>query len=236
MAREGIVTITGPGLDLQTRDGVGAATSRALTAAQAHVRAQRERPVSFYVRDDQGEARARVDVEADGTTTVRRLDRGAGDANLEGEPARALRAASLPVSSEASPTRRSDPPTANQEEDMATQKTRTRSSGGAKRSSARKTTTSRKTTTARRSGEVAAAAMNRVSAKDATTAVLKAAEGPMSVAEIAEKVLATDGVRLAGKTPAATIAAILSVENKKADGLFVRVEKGKYALRETATA
>lgn len=122
---------------------------------------------------------------------------------------------------------------------MATQKTRSsrssRSSGG-KRGSARKTTATsaaKKTTTARLS---ASAAMNRVSAKDATTAVLKAAEGPLSVAEIAEKVLATDGVKLDGKTPAATIAAILSVENKKPEGLFVRVEKGKYALRETTPA
>ena len=39
-------------------------------------------------------------------------------------------------------------------------------------------------------------------------------------------------MRLAGKTPVATIAAMLAVENRKPDGLFVRVAPGTYTLRE----
>jgi len=41
-----------------------------------------------------------------------------------------------------------------------------------------------------------------------------------------------NGVRLAGKTPGATIAAMLAVENQKPDGLFVRTAPGTYTLRE----
>ena len=54
----------------------------------------------------------------------------------------------------------------------------------------------------------------------------------MKSAEIARRVLEVKGVRLAGKTPEATVAAMLAVENKKPDGLFVRVAPGTYALRE----
>jgi hypothetical protein len=73
--------------------------------------------------------------------------------------------------------------------------------------------------------------MKRVSAKDAAVRVLKREGGPLKATVIAERVLATKGVKLAGKTPAATIAAMLSVENGKEDGLFVRTEPGTYTLR-----
>jgi hypothetical protein len=45
-------------------------------------------------------------------------------------------------------------------------------------------------------------------------------------------VLKVPGVRLEGKTPAATLAAMLAVENRKPDGLFVGVAPGTYALRD----
>ena len=69
-------------------------------------------------------------------------------------------------------------------------------------------------------------------ARQAAVEVLRRAGEPLKSAEIARRVLEMKGVRLAGKTPAATVAALLAVENKKADGLFVRVAPGLYALRE----
>ncbi len=69
-------------------------------------------------------------------------------------------------------------------------------------------------------------------AKQAVVEVLRRAGEPLKSAEIARRVLESEGVRLAGKTPAATIAAMPAVENKKPDGLFVRVAPGTYALRE----
>ena len=52
----------------------------------------------------------------------------------------------------------------------------------------------------------------------------------MKSAEIARRVLDVKGLRLAGKTPAATVAAMLAVENKRPDGLFVRAAPGTYRL------
>ena len=62
--------------------------------------------------------------------------------------------------------------------------------------------------------------------------MLRRAGEPLKSAEIARRVLDLKDVRLAGKTPAATVAAMLAVENKKPDGLFVRTAPGTYALRE----
>jgi hypothetical protein len=69
-------------------------------------------------------------------------------------------------------------------------------------------------------------------ARHAAVEALRRAAGPLKSAEIARRVLGLGGVRLAGKTPAATIAAMLAVENKKRDGLFVRRAPGTYTLRE----
>jgi HB1, ASXL, restriction endonuclease HTH domain len=68
-------------------------------------------------------------------------------------------------------------------------------------------------------------------AKQAAVEVLKRAGEPLKTTEIAERVLKTQGVQLAGKTPGATIAAILAVESKKPDGLFIRTAPGTYTLR-----
>ena len=69
-------------------------------------------------------------------------------------------------------------------------------------------------------------------AKHVLVEVLERAGEPLKADELARRVLAVKGVRLAGKTPAATIAALLAVENKKPDGLFVRTAPGTYTLRE----
>jgi hypothetical protein len=94
----------------------------------------------------------------------------------------------------------------------------------ARRRGGRKTTSSAKATTS-------ADAPKRVSAKDAISRVLKKAGEPLKTKDIVERVLATKGVALNGATPAATIAAILSTENKKPDGLVERTEPGTYKLR-----
>lgn len=101
------------------------------------------------------------------------------------------------------------------------------------KASAKRSTAKRSSSPARSSSSRSrTASMERVSAKDAVHDVLKVAGKPLATPEIVTAVLATEGVALKGKTPAATIAAVLSVENGKADGLFVRVEKGTYDLRE----
>jgi hypothetical protein len=72
----------------------------------------------------------------------------------------------------------------------------------------------------------------KVSGKQAMVAVLKRAKKPMPAKEIIAKALATKGVALAGKTPEATLSAILATENKKPNGLFERTAPGIYQLRK----
>jgi len=71
-----------------------------------------------------------------------------------------------------------------------------------------------------------------MTAREGAVKVLRSAGEPLKTAEIARRVLEVKEVRLAGKTPAATVAAMLAVENKKPDGLFVRTAPGTYTLRE----
>jgi hypothetical protein len=75
-----------------------------------------------------------------------------------------------------------------------------------------------------------------VTAKQAIVDVLRRAGEPLKAAEIARRVLEAKDLRLADKTPAATVAAMLAVENRKPDGLFVRTAPGTYALREETSA
>ncbi len=75
------------------------------------------------------------------------------------------------------------------------------------------------------------ATTKRISGKQAMIAVLKRAKKPMPAKEIIARALKTKGVALAGKTPEATLNAILAVENKKG-GVFERTERGVYRLRE----
>jgi hypothetical protein len=71
-----------------------------------------------------------------------------------------------------------------------------------------------------------------VIAREAAAQVLGRARKPMKTAEIVERVMKIKGVKLGGRTPAATIAAILAVESKKPDGLFRRTAPGTYTLRK----
>jgi hypothetical protein len=75
-----------------------------------------------------------------------------------------------------------------------------------------------------------------MTARQATVEVLRRAGEPLKSAEIARRVLEVKGVRLEGKTPEAKVAAMLAVENKKPEGLFVRVALGTYTLREEITS
>lgn len=71
----------------------------------------------------------------------------------------------------------------------------------------------------------------KMTAKQAAYDVLRRAGEPLQAGEIGRRVLQVKGVELKGKTPLATIAAILAVENKKPDGLFVRTAPGTYTVR-----
>lgn len=70
----------------------------------------------------------------------------------------------------------------------------------------------------------------KLSAKEAAAKVLSGKRNPMSVAEIAEAAMPL--TNLGGKTPKQTFYSVLYAENKKSDGLFERVEKGKFKLRK----
>lgn len=70
-----------------------------------------------------------------------------------------------------------------------------------------------------------------ISAREAAIRVLKAAGGPLDMKDIVERVLKTKGVKLTGKTPAATIAAIVSSHAKKGK-TFKKVGRARYDLLE----
>jgi hypothetical protein len=73
------------------------------------------------------------------------------------------------------------------------------------------------------------------SAKQVAIDVLRAAAGPLKAKEIAKRVI--DSGRCAGlkgKTPEATISAMLAVGSKPG-GRFKRVDKGTYALADAST-
>ena len=69
-------------------------------------------------------------------------------------------------------------------------------------------------------------------AKEAAVEVLRAEGGPLSMGELADRILKSGNVNLSGKTPKATISAQVYVEAKKPDGLFVLVQRGTFRLRE----
>ena len=73
-------------------------------------------------------------------------------------------------------------------------------------------------------------------AKQVAIDVLRQAGEPLHAKEIAKRVLESGRCsRLKGKTPEATISAMLAVGSKPG-GPFKRVEKGTYTLAEAATA
>ena len=71
----------------------------------------------------------------------------------------------------------------------------------------------------------------KTSAREAAVEALRGKRNGLKTAEIVERVLATEGVKLKGKTPGATISAMLAVEAAKEDGLFERVAPGTFRLR-----
>jgi hypothetical protein len=85
--------------------------------------------------------------------------------------------------------------------------------------------------TQEKESKMVADAKLRISAKVAVAEILAAAGGPMASQDIIEKVLAHPHVELTGKTPRSTIAAILSTESRKEDGMFVKVDRATYAIR-----
>jgi hypothetical protein len=70
-------------------------------------------------------------------------------------------------------------------------------------------------------------------AKQVAIDVLRKADGPLHTSEIVKRVLATGKTQLKGKTPEATISAMLAVGSKPG-GPFSRVDKGTYTLADTA--
>ena len=69
------------------------------------------------------------------------------------------------------------------------------------------------------------------SMKQAAKQILTEAGGPMKSDEITQRALDQGLVKTKGKTPAATMAAQLAVDVKKADSAFVRTRPGVYGLR-----
>jgi hypothetical protein len=74
--------------------------------------------------------------------------------------------------------------------------------------------------------------VEKLTAKEAAAEVLRRAGEPLKADEIGKRVLELKGMQLRGKTPIATVSAILASENTKPDGLFTRTAPGTYTLRE----
>ena len=71
-----------------------------------------------------------------------------------------------------------------------------------------------------------------VSAKQVTIDVLRAADGPLKAKEIAKRVIDSGRCSgLKGKTPEATISAMLAVGSRRG-GPFKRVDKGTYTVAD----
>ncbi len=70
-------------------------------------------------------------------------------------------------------------------------------------------------------------------AKQVAIDLLRKAGEPLHAKEIAKRVIESGRARLKGKTPEATITAMLAVGSKP-DGPFKRVDKGTYALADDA--
>jgi hypothetical protein len=72
----------------------------------------------------------------------------------------------------------------------------------------------------------------KLSAIAAAEQVLRAEGKPLHVKELTEKILAMPDTKLGGKTPDATVGAILAVNIKKSDTVFRRTKPGTYAIRK----
>lgn len=72
-------------------------------------------------------------------------------------------------------------------------------------------------------------------AKQVAIDVLRKAGQPLHAKEIAKRVIDSGRTRLSGKTPEATITAMLAVGSKPS-GPFKRVDKGTYSLTDVGAA
>lgn len=72
---------------------------------------------------------------------------------------------------------------------------------------------------------------DRISAIAAAEIVLQRAHGPLHVHDITERILAMPGTGLKGKTPEASVGAILAVNAKKRDSVFKRTAPSTYTLK-----
>lgn len=75
------------------------------------------------------------------------------------------------------------------------------------------------------------ATKRKVSGKEALRRVLAKRGEPMRIKELVPAALRL-ATGMKGRTPEATLSAMLAVENKKPDGLFVRTAPGVYGLRD----
>ena len=74
----------------------------------------------------------------------------------------------------------------------------------------------------------------QMSGRDAAHKILSESEEPMNAKAISEKAIALGYWSPDGATPEMTMSALLQSEAKKADGLFVKIRPGYYALRSAA--
>lgn len=75
-------------------------------------------------------------------------------------------------------------------------------------------------------------ARGEMSAIKAAEMILRLEGKPLKVKEITERILAMTETRLGGKTPSATVGAILAVDSKKPGSVFRRTKPGTYTIRK----
>lgn len=98
-----------------------------------------------------------------------------------------------------------------------TRKATTRKATGGRKTTARKTTTS---------------SVKKISSLAAAETVLKRAGGPLHVNEITKRILAMPNTGLKGKTPTASVGAMLAVNSKKRGSIFKRTAPSTYTVKE----
>jgi HB1/ASXL restriction endonuclease-like protein with HTH domain len=250
--RTDAVTITGPDLDA-TAPNEDLGLSRAITAGSEAARAHRE--ASYYVRDQSGEVVGQVVSNGNGCVIYGPRYFAAGGQAQDAPPVPLPQERRPAVDHSATSTNGKEPDMAPSDTEVkpdpkekAHQRGPKKQVGGAAPASdtgksepkAKTDGKAKSEPKAKATPKPAAAASSdgkakKVPAKQAAVDVLKKNGGPLHVDELVKRVLDTKGVKLGGKTPGATIAAMLAVENKKADGLFVRTDKATYDLRERAS-
>ena len=71
----------------------------------------------------------------------------------------------------------------------------------------------------------------KVSARETAIAIIKRSRKPIAVKTVVAKVLTTPGIELKGKTPEATISAMIYTEAKKEDGAIRKAGRGLVEAR-----